>query len=110
MAREQAMFAVFHCRYGVENQRLKKQALCLDIEFRVLRYPCFLSDLAWAAAAPTLYWTQIAVCTLHCESMIARGSCAARAALSRRSGGCTQRRGRAGRTGRSTGRAAGAAL
>jgi hypothetical protein len=45
-----------------------------------------LSDPAWAAVAPTRYWTQIAVCSLHCESIIARGSCTARAALSRRSG------------------------
>jgi hypothetical protein len=58
-----------------------------------------LSDLAWAAVAPTRYWTQIAVCTLHCESIIARGSCAAMA------GGCTRRRGRTGRTGRSCGAA-----
>jgi hypothetical protein len=59
---------------------------------------------AWAAVAPTRYSTQIAVCTLHCESIIARGSCAARVALSRRSRGCTRRRGRTGSTGRSTGR------
>ncbi len=57
-----------------------------------------LSDPAWAAVAPTSsrYWSQIAVCTLHCDSiiMIARGSCAALAALrlSRSSGGCTRRR------------------
>ncbi len=66
-----------------------------------------LSDPAWAAVAPTLYWTQISVCTFHCgDSIIARGSesCAARAALGRRSRGCTRRRGRTGRTGRSTGR------
>jgi hypothetical protein len=49
-----------------------------------------LSGPAWAAAAPTRYWTQIAVCTLHCESIIARGSRTARAALSRR--GPPQRR------------------
>jgi hypothetical protein len=30
-----------------------------------------LSDPAWAAVAPTRYWTQIAVCTFHCESIIA---------------------------------------
>jgi hypothetical protein len=52
---------------------------------------------------PSWYWTQIAVCTLHCESIIARGSCAARAALSRSSGGCTRRRCRTRCTGRSTG-------
>jgi hypothetical protein len=46
---------------------------------------------------------------LHCESIITRGSCAARAALSRRSGGCTRRRGRTRCTGRSTGRTAAAA-
>jgi hypothetical protein len=64
-----------------------------------------LSDPAWAAVAPTWYWTQIAGCTLHCESIIARGSCAARAALSRRSGGCTRWRDSTGHsTGRSTGR------
>jgi hypothetical protein len=62
-----------------------------------------LSDAAWAAVAPTRYWTQIEVCTLHCESIIARGACAARAALSRCSWGCTWQRGRTGRTGRSTG-------
>jgi hypothetical protein len=43
-----------------------------------------LSDPAWAAVAPTRYWTQIVVCTLHCESIIARGSCAARAAQAAR--------------------------
>jgi hypothetical protein len=63
-----------------------------------------LSDPAWAAVAPARYWSQIAVCTLHCESIITRGSCAARAALSRRSEGCTRRRGRIRCTGRSTGR------
>jgi hypothetical protein len=36
-----------------------------------------LSDLAWAAVAPTRYWTQIVVCTLHCKSIIARGASAA---------------------------------
>jgi hypothetical protein len=46
-----------------------------------------LSGPALAAVAPTRYWTQIAVCTLHCESIIARGSFAARAALSSSSGG-----------------------
>jgi hypothetical protein len=45
------------------------------------------SDPAWAAVAPTWYWTQIAVCTLHYDSIIARGSCAARS-----SGGCTLQR------------------
>ncbi len=68
-----------------------------------------LSDPAWAAVAPTRYWTRIAVCTLHCESIITRGSCAA-SALSRRSGGCTRRRCRTGRTGRSTGRSRRCAL
>jgi hypothetical protein len=63
-----------------------------------------LSDPAWAAVAPTRHWTPIVVCTFHCESIIARGSCAARAALSRRTKGCTRRRGRTGPTGRSTGR------
>jgi hypothetical protein len=53
---------------------------------------------------PARYWTQIAVCTLHCKSIIFRGSCAARAALSRRSGGCTRRRSRSRCNGRSTGR------
>jgi hypothetical protein len=33
-----------------------------------------LSVTAWAAVAPTRYWTQIAVCTLHCESIITRGT------------------------------------
>jgi hypothetical protein len=51
-----------------------------------------LSDPAWAAVVSSRYWTQTAVCTLHCESIIACGSCAARAALSRRSGGFTWRR------------------
>ncbi len=41
---------------------------------------------------------------MHCESIIARGSCATRATLSRCSGGCTRRRGRTGRTGCSNGR------
>ncbi len=66
-----------------------------------------LSDPAWAALAPTRYWTQNAVCTLRCESIIARGACAA---MSRRSRGCTRRRGRTGRTGRSTGRSRRSAL
>jgi hypothetical protein len=26
-----------------------------------------LSDTAWAAVAPTRYWTQIAVCTIYCQ-------------------------------------------
>ncbi len=69
-----------------------------------------LLDPAWATVAPTRYWTQIAVCTLQCESIIARGSYAARAALSCRSGGCTRRRCRTGRTGRSTGRSRRSAL
>jgi hypothetical protein len=40
-----------------------------------------LSDPAWAAVAPTQarYWTEIAMYTFHCESIIARGSCTARA-------------------------------
>ncbi len=53
---------------------------------------------------PTRYWIQIAVCTLHCKSIITRGSCAARATLSRSSGSCTRRRGRTRCTVRSTGR------
>ncbi len=75
--------------------------LCFDIEFRVLPYRCFCRI---QPGLPTRYWTEIAVCTLHCESIITRGSCAARAALSRRSGGCTRRRGHTRCTGRSTGR------
>jgi hypothetical protein len=45
-----------------------------------------LSDPAWAAVAPTLYWIQIAVCTLHCQCkpITTRGSCAARAVWQRR--------------------------
>jgi hypothetical protein len=35
---------------------------------------CSLSDPAWVAVVPTRYWTQNTVCTLHCESIIARGS------------------------------------
>jgi hypothetical protein len=62
------------------------------------------SDPAWAAVAITRYWTQITVCTFHCESIIARGSCAARATLSRHSRGCTRRCSRTGSTGRSTDR------
>jgi len=56
---------------------------CFDIEFRVLRYRCFFRV---QPGLPTQNWTQIAVCTLHCKSIITRGSCAARAALSLRSG------------------------
>ena len=84
--------------------------LCASISnFVFFDLGVYLWDPAWAAVAPTLYWTQIAVCTLHCESIITRGSCAARAALSRRSGGCTRRRGHTRCTGRAPAAAAGAA-
>jgi hypothetical protein len=69
--------------------------LCTSISnFMFIDIGVSWSDPAWAAVAPTRYWTQISVCTfkLHCESIIARGSCASRSALSRRSGGCTRRR------------------
>ncbi len=80
-------------------------ALCFDIEFRVLRYRCFFvgSSLGCCSSYSVLD-TDCGVCTLHCKSIITRGSCAARAALGRRSGACTRRRGRTGHTGRSTGR------
>ena len=77
---------------------------CFDIDFRVLRYRCFFVGSSLGPGLPTRYRTQIAVCTLHCKSIITRCSCAAWAALSRRSGGCTPRRGRTRCTGRSTGR------
>ncbi len=74
--------------------------LCFDIRFSCSLISVFF---CWIQPGlPTRYWTQIAVCTLHCESIITRGSCAARAALSRRSGGCTRRRGSTRCTGRST--------
>jgi hypothetical protein len=80
--------------------------LCASISnFVFFNVGVSLSDPAWAAVAPTWYCTQNVACTLHCEScesIIARGSCAVWAALSRRSRGCTQRRGRTGLTGRST--------
>jgi hypothetical protein len=57
--------------------------LCaLILNFVFFNIGVSFSDPAWAAVAPTWYWTQIAVCTLHYESIIARGSCAARAAAS----------------------------
>jgi hypothetical protein len=74
--------------------------LCASISNFVFFDICVsLKDPSWAAVAPTLYWTQIVVYILHCESIINRDSCAALAALSRRSGGCTRLRNR--RTGRS---------
>ncbi len=93
-----------------------------DIEAFVLRYRISCSSISVFCCRiqpelPKQYWKQIAVCTMHIlwinHRPWPRGSCAARAALSRRSGGCTRRRGRTRCTGRSTGRspaAAGAAL
>ena len=80
-----------------------------DIEDFLLRYRISCSSMSVffcriQPGLPTRYRTQIAVCTLHCKSIITRGSCAARAALSRRSGGCTPRRGSTRCTGRSIGR------
>jgi hypothetical protein len=82
-----------------------------DIEVFLLRYRISCSSISVflcriQPGPPTRYRTQIAVCTLHCKliRVITRGSCAARAALSRSSGGCTRRRGRTRCTGRSTGR------
>ncbi len=75
--------------------------MCFDIEFRFLRYRCFFVGSSLGCCSSYL-------CTLHCESIIARGSRAARAALSRRSGGFTLREGRL--TGRSTGRSRRSAL
>ncbi len=49
------------------------------------------------------------MCTLHCESIITRGTCTARAALSRRSGGYTRRRGRTAAPAAAPAAAAGAA-
>jgi hypothetical protein len=43
------------------------EALCFDIEFRVLRYRCFF---AWAAVAPARFWTQIAVYNIYCASNV----------------------------------------
>ena len=80
-----------------------------DIEDFLLRYRISCSSISVffcriQPGRPTRYRTQIAVCTLHCKSIITRCSCAAWAALSRRSGGCTPRRGRTRCTGRSIGR------
>jgi hypothetical protein len=78
-----------------------------DIEAFLLRSNFVLLDIGAFCriqlGLPTRYWTHIVVCTLHCKSIITRGSCAARA-LSRRSRGCTRRRGRTRCSGRSTGR------
>ncbi len=87
---------------------LRFRILCSTISVFLFRIHCQRSS-GWI---PAWYWTHIAVCTLHCKSIITRGSCAARAAVtgSRRSGGCTRRCGRTGRTGRSTGRSRRSAL
>ncbi len=49
------------------------EALCFDIECRVLRYRCFF---AWAAVAPARSWTQIAVYSIYCASNVWRASVA----------------------------------
>jgi hypothetical protein len=43
------------------------EALCCDIEFRVLWYRCFF---AWVAVAPARYWTRTAVYTVYCVSSV----------------------------------------
>jgi hypothetical protein len=47
---------------------------CFDVDFRVLRYRCFFVGSSLGPGLPTRYRTQIAVCTLHCKSIITRGS------------------------------------
>jgi hypothetical protein len=59
---------------------------------------------AWAAYLVQDTDCGVHIMALHCKSIITRGSCAAWAALSRSSGGCTRRRGRTRCAGRSTGR------